>query len=305
MSEKNPYGVPDTGHVWDESLRELTNQPPKWWMIGFHASWILVLVYSILYPTWPLIDSHTKGILGWTSMVEYKDDMKSIEQVRAKYEDRLPGMSVEAILADSDMTEYVKRSAKVLFGDNCAACHGTGGAGNPNFPVLADNDWLYGGDINTIQTSISNGRMGMMPAHGNMLSTDQVDELANAIIAGNPTSSGLYMEKGCFACHGADGNGVAALGSANLNDKVWRFESADQLASVKHTIIHGVNDPSDAQTRNAVMPKFGGGKLSETDIKKLAVYVHQLGGGVALQPAAAAMEPAAEPAAEAAPAAAQ
>lgn len=303
MSEKNAYGAPDTGHVWDESLRELTNQPPKWWMIGFHASWILVLVYSILYPTWPLLESHTKGILGWTSMGEYKEDLKSIEQMRAKYEDKLPGMSVEAILADNEMTEYVKRSAKVLFGDNCAACHGSGGQGNPNFPVLADNDWLYGGDINTIHTTITGGRMGMMPAKGGQqLSDAEIDQLANAIAGGNPASSALFTEKGCFACHGADGKGIQAMGSANLTDKVWRFASADQLASIKYTITHGVNDPSDPQTRNAVMPKFGGTKLSETDLKKLAVYVYTLGGGVPAVAAAPAAEPAAAPAAAEAPA---
>jgi len=305
MSEKNPYGVSDTGHVWDDTLRELTNQPPKWWMMGFHASWILIVVYSILYPTWPLIHSHTKGILGWTAMKEYKEDLKSIEQMRAKYEDRLPGMSVEAILADPEMTEYVKRSAKVLFGDNCAACHGSGGQGNPGFPVLADNDWLYGGEINTIQTTITGGRMGMMPAHGKILKPEEIDSLANSIIGGTVASNPLFTEKGCIACHGADAKGMHALGSANLTDKIWRFKAADQLASVKYTITHGVNDPSDPETRNAVMPKFGGGKLSETDIKKLAVYVYELGGGVPTQPAApAAAEPAAaEPAA--APAAAQ
>jgi len=306
MSEKNAYGAPDTGHVWDDSLRELTNQPPKWWMIGFHASWILVLTYTILYPSWPLLESHTKGILGWTAIGEYKEDIKSIEQVRAKFEDKLPGMSVEAILADPEMTEYVKRSAKVLFGDNCAACHGSGGEGNPNFPVLADNDWLYGGDINTIHATITNGRMGMMPAKGGApLTEDDIDSLANSIVEGTVASNALFTAKGCFACHGADGKGIQAMGSANLTDKVWRFASADQLASVKYTITHGVNDPSDPQTRNAVMPKFGGGKLSETDIKKLAVYVHQLGGGVPMQPAAPAAEPAAEAAPEAAPAAAE
>jgi cytochrome c oxidase cbb3-type subunit 3 len=46
-----------------------------------------------------------------------------------------------------------------------------------------------------------------------------------------------------------------------------------------HTILHGVNDPSDAKTRSAVMPAFADSRLTETDIKKLAVYVHQLGGG--------------------------
>jgi len=278
MSEQNnPYGAKTTGHVWDDNLGELLNQPPKWWMIGFHASWILVVVYSILYPTWPLISSHTKGVMGWTSIGEFKQDMADINTVRAQYEDKLPGMSAAAILADSELSEYVVRSAKVLFGDNCAACHGGGGQGNPGFPNLVDDDWLYGGDADTLVATITNGRQGMMPAKGGQqLSEADVDALANAIAKGEPTSAPQYMEKGCFACHGMDGKGMHALGSANLTDSIWRFDGS--IDGIKYTINNGVNDPSNAQTRNAVMPKFGGGKLSETDITKLAVYVKKLGG---------------------------
>lgn len=280
MSDKsNPYGAPDTGHVWDDTLRELTNQPPKWWMIGFHVSWIIVLCYGLIYPMWPMVTTHTKGFTGWTSIKEYKEDLKAIEDKRAKYEDQLPGMSAAAILADDELSNYVVRSAKVLFGDNCAACHGAGGQGNPNYPVLADDDWLYGGSIQTIEQTITNGRNGMMPAHASQLSEAEVDTLADAIMAGKPANTSLFMEKGCFACHGADGKGNQMLGSADLTDSIWRFAAKDQRESVKYTIVHGVNDPQDPQTRDAVMPKFGGGKLSDTDIKKLAVYVHKLGGG--------------------------
>ncbi len=275
----NPYGAPDTGHVWDDTLRELTNQPPKWWMIGFHASWIVVLAYGLIYPMWPMVDTHTKGLTGWTSIKEYKEDLKAIEAKRAKYEEQLPGKSAAAILADDELSNYVVRSAKVLFGDNCAACHGAGGQGNPGFPVLADDDWLYGGSIETIQQSITNGRNGMMPAHGAQLSDAEVNELADAVMSGNPSSSPLFQAKGCFACHGMDGKGNPMLGAADLTDGIWRFASKDQRESVKYTITHGVNDPQDPQTREAVMPKFGGGKLSDTEIKKLAVYVHKLGGG--------------------------
>ncbi|MEN8170650.1 MAG: cytochrome-c oxidase, cbb3-type subunit III [Pseudomonadota bacterium] len=278
MSDKsNPYDAPDTGHVWDETLRELTNQPPKWWMIGFYASLAIVVFYIIWYPAIPLVDSHTKGVAGWTAIKEYKEDLKSIEAKRSVYEDKLPGMSAAAILGDEELSTYVQRSAKVLFGDNCAACHGTEGAGNQGYPVLADNDWLFGGSIQAIEQSIIAGRNGNMPAH--TMSDDELNKLADAIIAGNPGSEPLFSAKGCFACHGADGKGMQALGAANLTDKIWRFAAADQRESVKHTIIHGINFPSDAQTRNAVMPKFGGGKLSDTEIKKLAVYVHKLGGG--------------------------
>jgi cytochrome c oxidase cbb3-type subunit 3 len=278
MSEKsNPYSAPDTGHVWDDNLRELTNQPPKWWWIGLHASWIFVLLYSILYPTWPMINTHTKGILGWTAIQEFKEGMAVIEEKRSVYEERLQGMSATAIIDDEELRRYVMASSKVLFGDNCAACHGVGGQGIPSFPRLNNDDWLWGGNVQAIQASITNGRKGMMPAHGH-LAEAEVNELAEAIIAGTPSSSGLFMEKGCFACHGMDGTGNVMLGAPNLANGIWRFESRDQLASVKHTIRHGVNDPNDARSRDAEMPAFGA-RLSQDDITKLTVYVHQLGGG--------------------------
>ena len=278
--EKNPFpGEDNTGHIWDDNLRELNNDPPTWWTIGFHASWIFVLVYTLLYPSWPLINSHFKGILGWTSIEEYKDDLQAIEEIRAPYENKMKGMSAAAILADDELSNYVQRSAKVLFGDNCAACHGAAGSGNPGFPVLADDNWLYGGDIDTIVTSLQIGRQGMMPSQSALVNETEADKLADAILAGNVASEPLYLEKGCIGCHGPDGKGVQALGSANLTDSIWRFAAADQKASIIYTIMHGVNDPSDPKTRSAVMPAFGDSKLSETDIKKLAVYVHQLGGG--------------------------
>jgi cytochrome c oxidase cbb3-type subunit 3 len=278
--EKNPFpGEDNTGHIWDDNLRELNNDPPTWWTIGFHASWIFIVIYSILYPTWPMISTHTKGVLGWTSIGEYKEDLKAIEEIRAPYENKLKGMTPAAILADDELSNYVQRSAKVLFGDNCAACHGAAGSGNPGFPVLADDDWLYGGTISDIHTTIVGGRQGMMPAQGMIVSEAEADKLADAILAGNITSEPLFMEKGCVGCHGVDGKGMAALGSANLTDGIWRFKAADQKASIIYTIMNGVNDASNPKTRDAVMPAFGGAKLSDTDIKKLAVYVYKLGGG--------------------------
>jgi len=279
MSENsNPHGQ-TTGHVWDDTLAELTNPPPKWWMWGLHASWILVLVYGIYYPAWPLLDTYTKGIAGWTAIKEYKEDLKEVESIRAPYEQKLKGMSAAAILQDAELKEYVSRSAKVLFGDNCAACHGSGGQGNPGFPSLVDDDWLYGGTIDAIMQTITGGRKGMMPKMGGMqLTAEEIDKLANAIYNGKVTEEPLYMAKGCVGCHGPDGKGMQALGSANLTDKIWRFKAEDQLASIKYTITHGVNDASDPKTRKAEMPAWSG-RLDETQIKKLAVYVHQLGGG--------------------------
>jgi cytochrome c oxidase cbb3-type subunit 3 len=199
-----------------------------------------------------------------------------------EFENQIKRMSAKEILKDPTLLRYTLASAKALFGDNCAACHGGGGQGNPGFPVLADDDWLYGGTIETIEQTVTWGRKGIMTAHGKVLSKREVDSLTDAIMAKNPTSDPNFTAKGCIACHGIDGKGMAVLGSANLTDNIYRFmpkAGESQRHSVKYTIMHGVNDATDPKTREAAMPAFGE-LLSNEDIRKLAVYVHKLGGGL-------------------------
>lgn len=310
-------GVPTTGHVWDDDLGDFVNQPPKWWMIGLTASTIWVVVYFIMYPSLPLATSGTffkgVGLPGsgqWSAIKEMETDTVELNNVRGKFEDKLKGMTPAAILADKELSEYVIRSGKVLFSDNCAACHGQNGVGTVQSgakfkaheqglmaPVLNDDDWLYGGTIDKIYETIASGRQGMMVAHKDMLSAQEIDTLANAIAKGEPASTPLFAEKGCVACHGADGKGMEAMGSANLTDKIWRFDGS--LEGIKQTIAYGVNS-GDPQTRVAVMPNFtAAGKLSEVEMKKLAVYVYKFGGGKADAAAAPVAAPVAAAPAEA------
>jgi cytochrome c oxidase cbb3-type subunit 3 len=306
MAENNPFpGENNTGHFWDDNLRELKNPPPRWWMIAFWASIAWWVAYSILYPMWPALPGQaedgkefTRGILGWSSIQEFEQGMAQVEAVRAKYEDQIAGMTAAEILDDPGLTQYTLASAKVLFGDYCSACHGSGGQGNPGYPVLADDAWLYGGSLAKITESITNGRKGAMTAHKDILTPEQVDTLARFTVElseggqGSEEAWKLYNEKGCVACHGQEGNGVLAelpngeivtVGAANLTDSIWRFQPGG-YESAKHTILYGVNQPGVEQTRDAVMPAFGptgelDGKLADDQIKKLAVYVHSLGGG--------------------------
>jgi cytochrome c oxidase cbb3-type subunit 3 len=315
-NKKNPNQVADTGHEWD-GIRELDNPCPRWWLNSLYLSGLLVVAYFILYPSLPLVNESTKGLLGWTMINEYKEDLAKVEAKRAPFEDKLASMSVEEILADQEMLNYAIGSSKVLYGDNCAACHGTGGAPaeGAGYPNLTDDDWLFGGKPSEIMMSIANGRQGMMTAHQGILSDEEVEGLVQFVIDssnGEATEAGkaLYMAKGCFACHGADAKGVKAMGSANLTDKIWRFSGEPE--EIRHTILHGVNHMSDPKTRVAVMPQWSeklaimlqvradaiadgedpneidwsdeldgteAERLTETEIKKLTVYVHQFGGG--------------------------
>lgn len=297
MADHNPFpGENNTGHYWDDNLRELANPPPSWWMIAFWASILWVVAYGVLYPFWPTATSYTKGVLGWTQIQEYKEGVAQVQEMRKQYDDQIAKMTPAEIAKDPGLNEYAQASAKVLFGDYCAACHGSGDAGNPDFPVLTDDDWLYGGSIAKIQETIVGGRQGAMTAHEKILTADEVDQLAKFVVAmreggaaaGGEAGWALYKAKGCGACHGEKGNGVLAelpngdvvtVGAANLIDQVWRFEPGG-YESAKQTILYGVNQPDQPLSRNAVMPAFGNTKkLGEQEIKKLVVYVHGLGGG--------------------------
>jgi cytochrome c oxidase cbb3-type subunit 3 len=282
----NPEQAKDTGHVWD-GIRELTNPIPRWWMISFHISWIWVIAYIILYPSIPLIHGPTEGLLGWTSIKELKEAVAENDAIKAPYMKKLSSMSAQEILADAEMRNFAESAAKAVFGDNCAACHGAGGQGAEGlFPALADDDWLYGGDLDTIIETITDGRMGNMPAHAGEVSDADINALADFVLAlseGKATKAGwvLFEENGCTGCHGSDARGalnedVAGTGGANLTDKIWRF-SGDR-EGVLRTIRYGVNQEDVAETRNAIMPAFGE-KLTADQIKILAVKVHALGGG--------------------------
>jgi len=279
-----PQQAKDTGHEWD-GIRELTNPPPRWWMITLHASWIWCVIYFILYPSIPLIHDSTKGILGWTMIKEYKEAVAENDAIKAPYLKKITAMSGKEIMADPGMRNFAESSAKAIFGDNCAACHGAGGQGAPAlFPVLADDDWLYGGDFDTIVESITNGRQAFMPAHEGLLDEATINKLADFVIddsQGKATKEqfALFNASGCGGCHGENSKGGAidklGTGAANLTDGIWRFGSSHE--EVARTIRYGVNQDN-PNTRVSIMPAFGG-KLSSETIKMLAVKVHEFGGG--------------------------
>lgn len=277
--------VEDTGHEWD-GIRELKNNPPRWWMIMFWITPVWILGYCILYPSVPFLSGASKGLLGWTSIGEYNKGKQEIDAVRAPFESKIGAMTVQEILNNPEMANYAVNSIKQTFGDNCAACHGSGGQGGKNFPILADDDWLYGGTIDKIQESITGGRNGAMPAFQGRFTPEEQKDLMQFLAE---AQQGKVYEPGqkvflgqtkaaaeCATCHGEDAKGNQDIGGARLTDKICRFDCTPE--GLEQTVLHGVNDDADPKTRKATMPEWGK-KLSETQIKKLAVKVYLFGGG--------------------------
>jgi cytochrome c oxidase cbb3-type subunit 3 len=56
-------------------------------------------------------------------------------------------------------------AGKAIFAANCVACHGDDAKGNPELgaPNLTDPFWIYGGDLESIDTTVWGGRQGHMP----------------------------------------------------------------------------------------------------------------------------------------------
>ena len=257
----NPDGeVADTGHVWDDDLRELNNPLPRWWMWMFLISCIFSLVYLILYPglgAYP-------GVLGYSSDGALMNSMSTandeLKPVYAKY----VKMDIEQVGADPKAREMGQR----LFLNSCAQCHGSDAGGSKGFPNLTDHDWLYGGSPENIKTTIINGRAGVMPPFP-QLDSKQIIDVANYVrsLSGLPVDESkkvrgeVVFKSNCIACHGVDGKGNIALGAPNLNDKTWLYGSSE--AMIIETVTKG---------RMAMMPAQDK-VLSPEKIQLLTAYV--------------------------------
>lgn len=272
-------GVETTGHEWD-GLKELNNPAPRWWLWVFFLCCIWAVGYWVAYPAWPTISGHTKGSLGWTQYKKLANEQQEIVDRRAHYLSRFAGKSLEDIKHDAELYEFALAGGAAAFKDNCATCHGTGGAGGPGFPNLNDDDWLWGGTLEQIYTTIRygvrsgnpNAHESQMPTFGGMLSKEQVASLADYVLtlSGTPDATGegatLFAEN-CAACHGKDGEGSQEIGAPRLNDAIWFY------GGTKADIMRQVTNP-----RHGVMPTWEH-RLSADTIKQLAIYVHSLGGG--------------------------
>ena len=274
-----------TGHSWD-GIQEFDNPMPRWWLWTFYLTIIWGVGYTIAYPAWPLITGATPGVLEQSTRADVQSEIDRFASANAPIEAKLDETNLDAIKSDPALADFAAKSGRAVFNTWCAQCHGVGGGGNVGYPTLADNDWLWGGTIDDVYTTVQHGirnttdpeaRYSQMPAFGTdgLLDKTQIGDVVQYVlqISGQPHDADMagagaqVFADNCVACHGEMGTGDRAQGAPNLTDAIWLYGGSE--AALAETVT---------KARFGVMPAWTG-RLSEAQIRSVAYYVHGLGGG--------------------------
>ncbi|MGB1208018.1 MAG: cytochrome-c oxidase, cbb3-type subunit III, partial [Paracoccaceae bacterium] len=283
MTEQNKddFDYETTGHVWD-GIHEYNKPLPKWWLWTFYVTIVWGIGYSIAYPAWPMINGATAGILGYSTRAEVAEDIAKVDTANADINARLASVDLTAIADDPELLAYAQNAGGAVFRTWCAQCHGSGAAGAEGYPNLLDDDWLWGGDIAAIHTTISVGirtpeadldweRQSEMPAFGRdeLLEDSDISAVVNYVmsLSGTPDDASLvaagaevFMDN-CASCHGDDAGGDRFQGAPNLSDAIWLY--GGDYAALTETVYNA---------RYGVMPNWNE-RLSEAEIRAVASYV--------------------------------
>jgi cytochrome c oxidase cbb3-type subunit III len=252
------------GHVWDEDLAEYNNPLPRWWMWLFYLTIVFSLGYLVLYPG---LGSFA-GYFDWTSRDQHQGETQQAETQYGPTFNKYLQQDLAVVADDPEARAIGQR----LFLTYCAQCHGSDARGGFGFPNLADRDWLYGGDPETIKASIMEGRGGVMPPMGAAVGGDEgARNVMHYIFSlGGRTHNSLKAAFGkekfgaCAACHGPEGKGNKALGAPNLTDNIWLYGGSEE--TIVQTITMG---------RKGLMPAHND-FLGEAKVHLLAAYVYSL-----------------------------
>ena len=276
-------GVDTTGHEWD-GIKELNNPLPRWWLYCFYLTIVWGIGYTIAYPAWPLVSGATNGVLGFSTRVNVAEDIQRYEVANAGVSAELAAADLTTVELGSAVHSFAISGGAAIFRAECSQCHGSGAAGAVGYPNLLDNDWLWGGSIEDIEMTVRHGirnetdddaRYSEMPAFGEFWEKDEIVATANYVLSLSgkahdealaSVGAELYLDN-CAACHGDTGAGDIYQGAPALNDQIALY--GDDLDTIVETITYA---------RYGVMPAMGQ-RLSESDVKAVALYVHQLGGG--------------------------
>lgn len=280
-----PTGTETVGHEWD-GIEELDTPMPRWWLWTLYATIVWSLVYVTLYPAWPLVESATRGVLGWSSRGQLKQELAAQEKRRAAIRHAISEIPAAELPLHPVLMQAAVEGGRSAFKVYCVQCHGSGASGAKGYPNLNDDDWLWGGELQTIEFTLTHGvrqpgheetRFSQMPAFGRdqLLDERGIADVTSHVrfISGQENASAAagrgaaLFANNCAACHGPAGKGDRAFGAPDLTDAIWLY-GGDREA-IAETV---------RASRFGVMPAWHD-KLDPVTIRMLAAYVHSLGGG--------------------------
>lgn len=278
-------GVETTGHEWD-GIKELNNPMPRWWVTTFYITIVWALAYTIAYPAWPGITGATAGVLGWSSRGDLAAEIDAVKADQAVYLDRLAEADIQTVASDPELLQFAVAGGSSAYKVYCSQCHGSGHAGGGGYPNLNDDDWIWGGSLEAIETTLLHGiryngdddtRLSEMPRFGadELLGRQEISDVAWFVreLSGQETDQeaaargSVTFAEQCSFCHGDAGDGLQELGAPNLADAIWLYGGSHA------ELVAQISNP-----QQGVMPGWQE-RLGETTVKQLAVYIHQLGGG--------------------------
>jgi cytochrome c oxidase cbb3-type subunit 3 len=287
VTKQAPGDVPTTGHSWD-GIQEYDNPMPRWWVWVFYATIVWGIGYTIAYPAWPLIHGATQGLIGQDPRADVVAEIGEWDAKNGPVKAKLVAADPATIKDDPDLASYAENAGAAVFRTNCAQCHGAGAAGvqSLGYPNLLDDDWLWGGTMDDILTTVAHGirnttdgdaRYSEMPKWGvdEMLDTAQIDQVTEFVLklSGQDHDAALAGEgatvyaDNCASCHMEDGAGDRTQGAPRLSDAVWLYGGTRE--AIRDSVFYA---------RFGVMPNWNQ-RLSEDEMRAVAYYVHSLGGG--------------------------
>ncbi|UWR34917.1 cytochrome-c oxidase, cbb3-type subunit III [Sulfitobacter sp. W027] len=279
-------GTETTGHSWD-GIEELNTPLPRWWLWTFYATVVWGVIYTVLYPAWPMFSGATAGLLGYSTRGEVAAEIARVDLSNADLTESLVNVDLAVLKDNGELHRFAMQAGRSVFAANCSQCHGAGAGGvvASGYPNLLDDDWLWGGTMEEIAYTVRHGirneddadaRFSEMPPFDWMEDSD-----LNATVHFVRSLSGLEHNEAaalagaeifadnCSACHGERGLGDRETGAPNLADAIWlRGGSHD-------AILRQLKAP-----RMGVMPPWQA-RLGEAEVRAVTAYVHGLGGGEA------------------------
>lgn len=174
-----------------DGIKELNNTVPPWFNLLFYGTIVIAIVY--------MIDYHVLGS-GNVMVDEYLNEVKIANDKREELIRTGAFINADNVTLVTDAAELEK--GKQIWTVNCTPCHGPDGGGTVG-PNLTDQNWIHGGGIKNVFTTVSNG----VPAKGmiswkTLLTPKQIQQVSSYVLSlqgtkpanGKPPEGNIWVD---------------------------------------------------------------------------------------------------------------